>query len=402
MKKIWAAISSQSFTAGLAVLGFLLAVYLGFFYEKKSELVITVSPATKVLDIYKAVGGLDVSYEGKSLRDSGNTLWVMNTTIRNTGASGVRKVDFDENAPVGVTIENGQIVDTPSFHTNTEYLKNNIKLETSSSSIKINSVIIEAGDYISINFLVLGDETTIPKVSPLGKVAGISKISIVTDMVEDQNTPLLASIFQAENWWIQPIRGFAYTFIFVFSSLAVGGLISAISVPFSSLREKREKNNRQKKADNYKANEPLSFQARTIVKDFIDRGDVSLIELYRLVKVFEQREKLKSQLEETLGSEEAARISTLCHKPKKSEKDTYESMKKIGFPASEEHNREIIEAWKLEIEELAKHLEINLNQRPRYRTTTYESWDSSGELLTEITVHKERIVRNTQQDQLKE
>ena len=107
-----------------------LAVYQGFFYEKRGQISIYLDPPTRVFDLHQSIGGLEVSYGGEDLRKKNETLWIVNVSIRNTGNAEIRKGDYDEQVPLGLAIDEGQIVDAPKLRTSVNYLQQNLKIKT--------------------------------------------------------------------------------------------------------------------------------------------------------------------------------------------------------------------------------------------------------------------------------
>lgn len=56
--------------AVVALVSIGIAIYSGFFYEKKATLNATISNLSPVFDVVKPVGGLDISYGGVNLREA--------------------------------------------------------------------------------------------------------------------------------------------------------------------------------------------------------------------------------------------------------------------------------------------------------------------------------------------
>lgn len=357
MDKTWELIKSASFMALLAIAGFGLSIYQGFFYERKGQISIGVSPPAKVLDIHKSVGGLEVSYAGQNLRESQKTLWAITATIRNDGNAEITKGDFDESAPLGIRISEGQIVDTPTLRTSIDYLQKNIKLTTSNNSIALSPVIIESGDSIILSLLILGNENIKPKISATGKIAGVPEVRVI-NLEEEQEYSLWKSIAYAEKWWIYPLRTIFYMFIGAIGFLAIVGLFAALTIPVEAIQNRKTKKEAQKKISQYKRNEPLTREARMLTSAYIESGERRLHIIHDTLNRLANSTALKIKLSGSLSLEEAKEICLKCHPIPKS----YEYILKndIGIDVCDIESIEQISPWMNELASLAEYLNLKL------------------------------------------
>lgn len=150
------------------------------FYERKPELSISVDAMSKVFDLYRPVGGLEVSYAGENLRSSKKNLWVLTATIKNIGNAEVRKGDYDDKVPLGLEIGGAVIAERPTLKTNVDYLAKNLSISATGNRILFSPVILEPGESFEITTLLLGSESVKPSIVPIGKLAGIKSIALST------------------------------------------------------------------------------------------------------------------------------------------------------------------------------------------------------------------------------
>lgn len=269
--KIWSVISSKSAMAILAIFSIGFSVYQSLFFERSGEIIFSLDPPAKVFDIHRPVGGLEISYSGENLRDSKKTLWIVNATLQNNGNAVIKKGDFDSKAPLGLTIGEGEIVDTPSLRSNNEYLKDNFQATISGPKLIFTPTILEPADTVYISFLVLGPENTSPTIRALGKIAGLKSLPIVTTETEKNNSIWL-QVFYADRWWIQVIRTFVYAIGLVVSMMLIVALGVAISAPISSMKNRKNKQELQNKLTNYRQGEDLSAETRALHLFILDHG----------------------------------------------------------------------------------------------------------------------------------
>lgn len=349
--------------AVVAIVGFGLAIYQGFFYERRGDISVIVDPPAKVFDIHKSVGGLDVSYAGENLRISKKTLWVISANLKNSGNAEIKKGDFDDQAPLGLLVDGGQIVDTPSLHASAEYLQAHFTAVKHDNGVVFTPSILEPGDTVFISFLVLGAENSSPTISAVGKIAGIKSI-IVRNSQREQSFSLWKSIAYAEKWWIQPLRFFFYLFSGVFSIAIVGGFLAAIINPFEAIKSRKDKSARQAEIDKYKHGQPLNKEARALTLIYIDGGRASLATIHQALDVLKSRAVLKAKLKEILTEPECFEICKKCYPLQAgwSWKNAQEKIKDFGFPLGVESTIELVDSLAAELRDLADYLKVDLKK----------------------------------------
>lgn len=302
MKKLWSLIKGQGFMALLALLGFGLAIYTAFFYEKKPHLIFTVSQPAKVFDIHQPIGGLDISYGGESLRSGQKNLWVMTVVLRNEGNAEVRKGDYDDRDPVGLTLKNGQLLEQPTVQSESTYITKNLGLTRDSSSVHFAPIIIEPGESLTLNLLVLGNDATKPEIVPIGKIAGTSGVGVRSS--EDKTkSGVFRDIFYAERWWVQGLRGILYTLLLFIGIVIFAAVPQVFAIPFQARRDKKRKIERRGQVDLYRLGQPLSAQERILTARYIERGFRSLRDAYQALTEIKTRQRSIEQFRPSLSEE---------------------------------------------------------------------------------------------------
>ncbi|WP_429387471.1 hypothetical protein [Pseudomonas sp. YL-218 TE3947] len=344
----------------VAIVGFGFAIYQTYFYERRGEITVTLTPPTRLLDIRKAVGGLDVSYAGENLRDGKKTLWVVSATIRNDGNAEIRKGDFDDNDLVGFRVEKGKVVDTPSLRTSVDYLQRNLSLIQHENQITMTSAIIEPGDTIFISFLVLGDESSGPAISPLGKVAGSPSIQF-RSAEDTQHSTLLDSVIGSDKWWVQPLRMLFYFAAFVAAAAIVGSLVGACVVLIDKVKEAKKRDARRSRVDKYKHEETVTKEARALGFIYVSKGEKAIHRLYRLLQFLEVRAILRERLDKVYSGEELEWIASKCFRIPSYQRGFMKDLKSFGFSISDSSSSDEVKSWVFELEEIARYLVINLD-----------------------------------------
>jgi hypothetical protein len=302
MKQVWLIIKGAGFMALLALVGFALAIYTAFFYEKKPRLVFTASQPAKVLDVHRPIGGLEISYGGESLRGGENNLWLMSVVLRNEGNAEVRTGDYDVRDPVGLILINGQLLEQPSVQSESNYITKNLGVVRDGNSVHFAPVIIEPGEALTLSMIVLGSGAKQPELRPVGKVAGTPGVELLR--ADDKTkSGVLRDIFYAERWWVQALRAMIYPFVFLIGVLAFAAIPQAFLIPFVAHRDKKKKNERRRQINTYRQGHSLSAMERVLTNLYVDRGFREIREAYQglseIASHHRAMESLRASLDET-------------------------------------------------------------------------------------------------------
>ena len=254
---------SWSFIGVLLALAFGgFSLYLEYYKEEKPNLRYVVKENISVLDIRENLGSLDVLYEGESLRRNKKDLRVITIEVENQGNASVLTNFYDEKDPVGFNVINGYIADKPKIiHTSNNYLNRELKLEKESDTkILFPRVIIDKGDSFLVKLFVLHKSEDSPEIQPIGKIAGMSPISISNDYEARANVSFLSATFSGKGLE-QVVRLIAYGF----AALVILGLFIATTEFLDTLKEKLKRKKditiyKEYHNDNLKEEDSLIFE----------------------------------------------------------------------------------------------------------------------------------------------
>lgn len=292
MKKLWHWLISSAVAGIIGIMGLILAVYTGFFYERKPELSVSVDTLSKVFDLYRPVGGLEVSYAGENLRSSKKNLWVLTATVKNVGNAEIRKGDYDEKAPLSLEIGGAVIAERPVLKTNVDYLSKNLIASSTETRVTFSSVILEAGDSFEVTVLLLGSESAKPTVSPIGKLAGIQSIALITPETPSKDKSVWYQAVEATSFWVHPIRAFIYFFGAIFSLVLVGFVVVTVTSPFEWNRSRKDAAERQKRIREYRQHEELSREARFLLDQYGADGAEGLATVAKYMSSYARQRSL--------------------------------------------------------------------------------------------------------------
>ncbi len=218
-----------------------------FLQEKEVDLRYEIIANANVLDFNADINKLEVLYDSTSLKKTGKNLRVYTIKVINNGEKNIIKEFYDENEPVGIRVDSGQVIEQPEIiRSSNGYLKRNVKfLKREKGDILFSNVIIESGEFFIIKLLVLHDNNIDPKIKAFGKVAGQKNINVVNSVDFKGKVTFLKKVYYG-GFWVQFLRLVSYS-VMVILSVAISFLISE-KIDFFRYEKGRKKNLKEFKA----------------------------------------------------------------------------------------------------------------------------------------------------------
>lgn len=295
MRNVWKIIKSPGAMALLAILSFGFAIFQQFI-EKKPEILVKTEAVSSVFSVLQPVGGLQISYAGQDLRSSKQALWVLSAVISNDGAAGIRKTDYDDAAPLSISVLGGQIVETPTITSENSYLQKNLNPIFALNRITFSPVIFEPKDAFRLRALVLGPDGSVPSLKVEAKIAGLQGIRYVTPDAPYANKSTWEMITQADVYWIQPLRFIVY-FIGGFLAILIMALaVASLATPFTMFSTWQAKQRRTRRIKEYRQGENIRWEDRALSEIYIEHGEKSLGKVKQLIDKSSKRLALIDQL----------------------------------------------------------------------------------------------------------
>jgi hypothetical protein len=358
LSSFWMAFKSPTSMAILAIVGFGLAIFQGFFYEKKGELTITNDAVSRVFDIHQPVGGLEVSYAGENLRTSKKALWALSFTVRNSGNAEIRKADYDDQVPFGFQFVGAEIVEIPTIKTNVEYLSQNLKISKTPNFVRFSPVIFEPNDEVQVNVLLLGSDTVKPIFFATGKIAGLRSITMSSPDQKDSGRSVLAKITDADALWVHPARSVIYGFGGLVVLSLVIALLAGVSAPLNAFSNGRAVSKRRKEIATYKANEALDSNSRSLIDIYAVDGEEAILEIAQIIETVKRRTALVAEIKESVSPSRLENILRRVHPLRPS--SLFRKLKDLGLIYGSKTTIAYSEALDNTVEEVALFFKIDL------------------------------------------
>lgn len=135
---------------------------------------IEIVDVVKVFDLNADVPGLDMTFDGTSLKASKQALSVYTLRFYNSGKEGIQNAMYDFNQGIGVEWKSGKVFPPQVLTSSQSYLRDNLKPRLEGTNkIRFEPVSIDGGAYFVVQALVLHAEGIEPKLVPIGKITNI-------------------------------------------------------------------------------------------------------------------------------------------------------------------------------------------------------------------------------------
>jgi hypothetical protein len=222
----------------LGLIGFILTVFSVFFafytfyYTKETKITFEITNQTNVLDILKPVNNLFITFQGDDIQKNNINLRSVTIKIENTGEQNILEADYDSRNIFGFKINKGEVIEAKLVGSNSEFLEQNINIQVvQPDTIKLEKIIFESNNYVLIEILVIHQKDNTPEIVPIGKIAGIDKMTVSSTSsvrpdkpfwVQTLEGPILVQISRAGFYLIAFILGFIlfmYTLLFITGSI---------------------------------------------------------------------------------------------------------------------------------------------------------------------------------------
>jgi len=383
-------VSKKSYlNAAIAFVGLIaaiLTIYAFLFQGTQNKIQYEIISNSNVFDINTNISKLDIIYDSTSLKKNNQNLRIISLRIKNVGNTNILKTFYDQNSPLGVQITNGYIVENPEIlNTSNDYLSKNVRtFKKDNNLVVFSEVILDMNEFYEIKMLVLHESDKTPKLSAVGKVAGIKYIPIINSSDIEVNVPFLSKAFSG-NIFIHLARSLVYFIgvtILILASVGISELISS------------QKNKRRKRKLIRSFEESIGYTSQriheVIFDNFEDYGMRILEKKYSLLtdedeinarmEQWKEVLQLKNEKEKVIKGRIDVTDLQLSDGSRVSNRDEgkiqlIEEMKSEGFLIQTNSHLSVNDELKLTLERFIEHLKKNKFSEPVDASEFYEIKD---------------------------
>jgi len=228
----------------MGILGFasvFIAVY-SLYHEKTADLSFEIINEANVIDINKPLDDLSISYQGEDLVKNNLNLKVITTRIKNTGEVHIREGDFNSGTMWGIKVKNGSFVDVRIVESSSAFLDTTLNPRILKENIvEFTKLTLDREKFLTLEVLVIHKKETLPKLTHIGKIAGIDSVETIISYKSDEDKSFSEKVFSG-NLKVQIARVGAY---FLLGILVITSIVF-LSIGGSKVAEKNQRRKRKK------------------------------------------------------------------------------------------------------------------------------------------------------------
>ena len=259
----------------LSIVFFAFGLYTSFVYEKKPKLVVQVLSESRVYSVSEDVSKLEIIFEGEDIRKKNQTLSLVTFRIINSGSANILKSSFDtEHLPI-LSLSNCRIIRADLIRASNDYLQAAAQfiIASNNTCVIINPVIIDPDEFFDLKFLLLHQEGEKPSVQLSGKVAGVSKLQLVS-LYSQKDRPSFWKFAFGGNLVVQVIRFVGYFLGAFLILVSIAGISAAVL-------QRIEKFRRRRFIRRFKAAREMEFTDvdERVFTSYVAKGEIFLVRL---------------------------------------------------------------------------------------------------------------------------
>jgi hypothetical protein len=250
-----------------------------------------IAAESNVLDVKHPIPDLSILFEGRDIEEERSNLKILTIRVINDGESNIHENDFDSRIPFGLQIDDGVVVRAQIVGANSTYLTDNLRPQVQAPNrILFEKVIFDRGKFVSLEILILHKKAARPRITPLGKIAGLDQISVTDSFSDHQQETFLQQVFRGAVA-IQIARTIAYALIALGTVIAVGFSIAGISSTYSNWK-KHQRRRKLASLPLMRMSEHVKIR-EALNEIFVENGIKGLIQMREYL---EQPEQLKEDI----------------------------------------------------------------------------------------------------------
>lgn len=174
------------------------------------------------MDLRQPLEDLRITFQGEDLEQSNQNLRIFTIRVSNDGAVDILQDMYDQSDTWGLRFNGGKVVEARTADGSSGYLQDGIEPRLIGVNIvELAKLILEPGEFFTVEVLVLHDKVAFPDVEALGKVAGIDRITPEPARVDGPTDSLVTQALGG-HIGIQMIRIVTYLAVVILAAVSIG------------------------------------------------------------------------------------------------------------------------------------------------------------------------------------
>ena len=161
----------------------IISAYFGYqsLKQPQPEIFFETISDTNVIDLNRSLQDLSIDFRGQDIHEHNLNLKIMTINVVNSGEVDILTNHYDHEDDWGIKFKDAEVIEARLIDANSDYLKAKIiPRRLSTDTVVFPKVIFERGKSFAIEVLLLHSNNTAPSISPIGKIAGIDTIGVLT------------------------------------------------------------------------------------------------------------------------------------------------------------------------------------------------------------------------------
>ncbi|WP_139810118.1 hypothetical protein [Sphingomonas azotifigens] len=236
--------AASALGVALGILGFFISLppVSELVFGKRVSLTLDVLNQIPVFTVRQPVPGLSVQLNSQDLTLTKRDLLAVRLRIRNNGGISVNERNTTEKDPLGFSVSGGQVVRLYGINATSEHLRKLALPKRVNNTFTLPpGLIIDPGDYIQFDLLVVRPISSKLSFFSVGKVEGLKTIEVGRPDIAKPSENI-ASIAWSGTFLIQILRTATYPFIAV--AIIAAGIAFAVKVSSFFAKRKRKRRDR--------------------------------------------------------------------------------------------------------------------------------------------------------------
>lgn len=261
----------------IAIMGFIVSIYLGFFRKTAPQLEYELLSETDFFNNTERASYIKIYIDSLDVQESRLNISTYRVRVINKGNEDVNFYDYDK-GEFGLRIKNGTVLETPILlDASTDYIKRKFEISDSvvrTSFVEIPKMVLDIDDYFVVKIVVLHAVNKTPSFISEGKISG--QREILVNPILPQKQSFWKTVF-CGNLYVQFVRSIVYFFISILVIIILVGSFSSISDMLDRRKRRRTLNSI-----------PRKNRIIKIVEDeYINNGERKICVLHDIYKMTE-------------------------------------------------------------------------------------------------------------------
>ena len=226
------------FPITITAVGVVLAIFA--LQDPEAEVTFETVGEANVFDVHRPLPELDIVFRDQNIREQDLNLRILTIVVSNSGEVDLLESHYESKDDWGIKFEGSKIIKANLVETNADHLETKVTEKLKSidavdavDTVVFPKVILDKGNFFTIEVFLLHSKDALPSLSPIGKISGVEKIEVVERPLAQQQEGFFSQLFPGNT-----IVLFVRTVIYFFGSVLAAFALLLAALGLSMLSDK--------------------------------------------------------------------------------------------------------------------------------------------------------------------